>query len=277
MRRLRETFHIAMHVHLSYDNSMNHAPARDINDYVSTTTEGVLTKVTDFILAELYFRAIAPPKWRTKTDGPSALADRVLKPKTVTRALVQLTSTGMVQRVAADKLPSLTYKGKDRLESILPRSDREPSVRLHLVAYDIPRTGNVTRNRIRDMLLKAHAVPVLDSLWLSPIDPTDALAEATGGRDGGSFFVTSLSPDATVNGKPVRDLVDRIYRTGELALRYEAFLAAARHPETPAEVRNLRYLYLSVAAADPHLPPEFLPQGFPGTKAARRFRELTRP
>lgn len=252
---------------------MKHAPVRDINTHIATVTEGVLTKVTDYVLAELYFRAVMPAKWKKGSDGPAAIADRTLTAKTVSRALAQLTATGMVQRVSAG-LPTLTYKGKERLEAILPIPPKSPATSLYLIAYDIPRTGNVTRNRIRELLLRSHAIAVLDSLWLSPVDPSEVLSEATAGVRGGAFFVTSLSPDAVVNGSSVHRLVARTYKLEDIALKYEAFIASAKKPETPHELRNIRYLYLSVVKEDPFLPAAFLPKGFPSEKAAKRFQDL---
>ncbi|MEU1230563.1 PaaX family transcriptional regulator C-terminal domain-containing protein [Streptomyces sp. NPDC005828] len=151
----------------------------------------------------------------------------------------------------------------------------------HLFAFAIPETARQARDTLRDTLLHLGAAPLQGGLYVSANAIGD-IVEAHARHLGVLPSLTRLtSHDLRVGDEddPAR-LAALLWPLQQIADRHEALavLAAARltglsGPDRPTGTERLAYA-VELAAAfttamdpDPLLPPELLPQPWPGTRA----------
>ncbi|MCH0539181.1 transcriptional regulator [Streptomyces sp. MUM 203J] len=151
----------------------------------------------------------------------------------------------------------------------------------HLFAFAIPETARHARDSLRDTLIHLGAAPLQGGLYVSA-NAIGPIVEAHARHLGVMPFLTSLtSRDLRLGDEddPAR-LAARLWPLDTIAERHEelAALAAARLDRLTRAARpttNERLTYaVELAAAfttamrpDPLLPPELLPQPWPGTRA----------
>ncbi|MFD6227603.1 PaaX family transcriptional regulator C-terminal domain-containing protein [Streptomyces sp. NPDC060232] len=151
----------------------------------------------------------------------------------------------------------------------------------HLFAFAIPETARQSRDALRDTLLHLGAAPLQGGLYVAA-NAIGGIVEAHARHLGVLPALTRLtSRDLRVGeeGDPAR-LAALLWPLDAIAERHEALaaLATARTarlsaPGRPTGVERLTYA-MELAAAfttamepDPLLPPELLPQPWPGTRA----------
>ncbi|MFE9255257.1 PaaX family transcriptional regulator C-terminal domain-containing protein [Streptomyces sp. NPDC006879] len=151
----------------------------------------------------------------------------------------------------------------------------------HLFAFAIPESARPARDALRDSLLHLGAAPVHGGLYVSANAIGD-LVEAHARELGVLSLLTRLSSQDLRIGEESRPscLAARLWPLPEIAGRHEALaaLATARlatltGPARPTGIERLTCA-IELAAAfttamrpDPLLPPELLPQPWPGTRA----------
>ncbi|MET9605130.1 PaaX family transcriptional regulator C-terminal domain-containing protein [Streptomyces sp. NPDC006512] len=148
----------------------------------------------------------------------------------------------------------------------------------HLYAFAVPESARTARDALRDTLTALGAAPVQGGLYVTPND-IGAYVRARAAELGVSDGLTCLSSrDLTVGGTtdPVA-LAARLWPLEEIAGRYAALhaLAAGSPGPGPADGPGAPLAHaVTLAAAfgeamlpDPLLPPELLPDPWPGAVA----------
>ncbi|HEY8527512.1 MAG TPA: PaaX family transcriptional regulator C-terminal domain-containing protein [Acidimicrobiales bacterium] len=192
-----------------------------------------------------------------------------------------------VYRATEDGLAALGASAeRTRLAHVQDRAGRAWDGSWHLAAFAIPEARRPARDALRDHLGGLGGAPVHNGLYVSPHAwEKDVTAEAE--RLGVAEHLT-LAATRTLTVGGVREptaLARRLWPLDELAARYRDFLDRWSHvPEGLAQLRRARQplpdsaflpgalamgvAYAACFEADPLLPPELLPQPWPG-RAAR--------
>ncbi|MCX5196120.1 transcriptional regulator [Streptomyces sp. NBC_00249] len=139
----------------------------------------------------------------------------------------------------------------------------------HLFAFAVPESARAARDALRDTLTALGAAPVQGGLYATPnaIGPYVRARAAELGVTTGLTCLTSR--DLAVGGAdgPAR-LAARLWPLEEIAGRYEALRALAEGPGAGlAHAVSLAAAFSEAMRPDPLLPPELLPQPWPGTTA----------
>jgi phenylacetic acid degradation operon negative regulatory protein len=192
-------------------------------------------------------------------------------------AVYRATDTGLAA------LGSVTARA--RLAHIQDGHGRGWDGRWHLVAFAIPEARRGARDALRDQLGRLGGAAVHNGLYVSPHPwEKDVIAAAEGVAAGG--HVTLASTDDLVVGG-VSDppaVAARLWPLDRLAGRYRSFVDRWSH--VPADLDTMRrrdeslpdsaflpgalamgLAYQACFDDDPLLPPELLPQPWPGTAA----------
>ena len=141
-----------------------------------------------------------------------------------------------------------------------------------LVSYDIP--SNRKKNHLRDKLrynLKNFGFGQLhQSLMVSPLPLEEPIQEFIEGERLEEFVVVMRSK--RIWGFSDHEIAPKAYDLARLQLLYnelnEAFGQARK---TKSDLKRWRSYYLAVDNADPQLPDELLPEGWPGEEAHKKF------
>ncbi|MGW6455378.1 PaaX family transcriptional regulator C-terminal domain-containing protein [Streptomyces sp. NPDC055078] len=157
----------------------------------------------------------------------------------------------------------------------------------HLFAFAIPEARRTTRDALRETLLHLGAAPVQGGLYVAA-NPIADLVEAQARRLGVLDSVTFLTSTDLRIGDRVdpRRLAAGIWPLSEVAAGHERLTAFAAtctdRLARGAELSGVERLTLAVGLAaefsramtpDPLLPPELLPQPWPGSRARRLAQE----
>lgn len=158
----------------------------------------------------------------------------------------------------------------------------------HLFAFAVPESRRTLRDALRDTLLHLGAAPLQGGLYVTA-NPVAAIVEAHARHLGvldSLTFLTSTDLRVGALTDPAA-LAAGLWPLDEVAARYERLTAFARHcltrPDAPAggdgtasEATGRLATAVELAAEftramdpDPLLPPELLPQPWPGTEARR--------
>ncbi|GAA2550197.1 transcriptional regulator [Streptomyces levis] len=157
----------------------------------------------------------------------------------------------------------------------------------HLFAFAIPESRRTTRDALRDTLLHLGAAPLQGGLYVTANPVTD-LVEAHARHLGvlnSLTFLTSTDLRIGTLADPAA-LAAELWPLEEIAARYERLTAFARHCLTELETMErtdgaeqrgaagrlamavqLAAEFTRAMEPDPLLPPELLPQPWPGTRA----------
>ncbi|MFD7624861.1 PaaX family transcriptional regulator C-terminal domain-containing protein [Streptomyces sp. NPDC059851] len=151
----------------------------------------------------------------------------------------------------------------------------------HLFAFAIPEASRQARDALRDALLHLGAAPLQGGLYVS----ANAIGEIVEAHAGGLGVLSSLtrltSRDLRVGEEEdPAGLAALLWPLRAVAERHEALaaLAAARlarlsGPDRPTGIERLTYAielataFTTAMEPDPLLPPELLPQPWPGARA----------
>jgi phenylacetic acid degradation operon negative regulatory protein len=161
--------------------------------------------------------------------------------------------------------------------------------RWRLVAFAVTETARAARDRFRDTIGYLGGAAIQAGLYVSP-NNWDALVAAEAHHLNIAANVTTLtSTDLCVGGErdpqrlaailwPLAEIADRYTELARLAQRLLADLSGCIPIELLATAIELATEFTHAMAPDPLLPPELLPQPWPGThartQAARCFRAL---
>ncbi|MFG2990878.1 PaaX family transcriptional regulator C-terminal domain-containing protein [Streptomyces sp. NPDC048257] len=148
----------------------------------------------------------------------------------------------------------------------------------HAFAFAVPESARAARDALRDALTGLGAAPVQGGLYVTPND-IGPYVRAHAAELGLSEALSCLSTrDLTVGGtSDPRALAERLWPLPEIAARYDEVRALAEQPggteaaDGPAaglaHAVALAAAFSAAMLPDPLLPPELLPQPWPGTTA----------
>lgn len=157
--------------------------------------------------------------------------------------------------------------------------------RWHLVGFAVPESRRTARDALRDHLGRLGGAAVHNGLYVSP-QPWDKDVLATAGDLGvGDHVTLAVTDDLVVGGeREPRVLAARLWPLADLARRYRDFvdrwspvlprlesMQRARQPLPDSAflpgALAMGLAYRACFEADPLLPPELLPQPWPGREA----------
>lgn len=151
----------------------------------------------------------------------------------------------------------------------------------HMFAFAIPESRRTTRDALRNFLLHLGAAPIQGGLYISANPITESI-ERQADRLGVLANVTFLTNTDLRIGRTTapRQLASAIWPLDEIAARHEKLArfgqTAAKHLARTGGLTYIERLTLAIELAaeftaamapDPLLPPELLPQPWPGQQA----------
>lgn len=151
----------------------------------------------------------------------------------------------------------------------------------HMVIYQVPETERALREQLRRRLAWLGFGPLSPSVWVSPHDRTQQVRDAFGQL---SLQLDVFRSRSEGNGAD-RDIAARAWDLSALDRDYRDLLAnygprlagyragALQGRAALVERMRLVYDYRHFPFRDPDLPPELLPEGWPGRRAHEVFLE----
>jgi phenylacetic acid degradation operon negative regulatory protein len=196
------------------------------------------------------------------------------------------------RRVGRRSYYSLTKKSVELLTAgarrIFEPEDGEWSGDWYVVAYNIPESKRLQRNKLRRQLTWMGCGAFNTAIWISPWDVTESISEVSRRLHIDEFVQVFRSQHLGFAQDKV--LVARCWDLKLINSQYEAFVKKyepmlardkARIAEwnevDPGECFGTRFMllheYREFPFVDPHLPPELLPSDWLSVRAAELFKE----
>lgn len=258
---------------------------KEIIHIVGKASEGLFETVTDSLLLATYLSLTNMTVRNTyQAFRAGEEAHRMLNEinyQTIKKVTYNMITKGLLKRISKQGREeiAITKFGRERLEAIIPvfRVNRPWDGHLYLISYDIPTQSNDARNLLREYIRRTGGALLQESLWINPYNPTRILSDFVAEHDiPGSVLVSKLGKDGAIGEEKLSDLIRRVYRLDDLDERYESFLHA--HTKRDDGLPHLfggAVSYLSILKDDPQLPFPLEPDGFPATRAYKRYLALT--
>lgn len=161
---------------------------------------------------------------------------------------------------------TVTRAGQKRLSSLLPQPRRYPSRwnnTWYLLSFDIPRSLNHQRDRLRDLLRQLGFGRLHDSLWIAPQNFLGDVLACAETEKFDHYLIPAISKE--LGRARSKDLADRVWKLKEIDMRYLNFINALEQGKPPAPQLFLEYA--SILRDDPFLPRPLLSEGWFGDKA----------
>lgn len=193
------------------------------------------------------------------------------------RAVYRATEAGLAALGASAERTRLAY--------VQDRAGRDWDGSWHLAAFAVPEARRPARDALRHHLGELGGAPVHNGLYVSPHPwEKDVAAQAERLGVGAHLTLATTRVLSIGGGDEPRALARRLWALDELAARYRDFLSRWSH--VPGGLEQMRraqvalpdeaflpgalamgLAYVSCFDADPLLPPELLPQPWPGSEA----------
>ena len=201
----------------------------------------------------------------------------IVKTDSARRAEVYNTRKGLIKAAGGreGKVLVLTSKGRKVFFKKYPLAKlrQQPwDGNWTLVSYDIPsnRQQNHLRNKLRYNLKNFGFGQLHQSLMVSPLPLGEPIQEFIEGERLKDFVVVMRS--RRIWGFSDQEIARRAYDLGRLQLLYnELDKTFEQARKTKAGLKRWRAYYLAVDNADPQLPSELLPDGWPGEDVHKKF------
>lgn len=229
---------------------------------VRAVTKDLITNTADFALFLMAFGAgIMAGGYNTKAVHKAAYFAEGLSVESIGRAIRLNREKGWIKRDLG-----ITREGQKRIGAMFPEARRYPKRwdnTWYLISFDIPRTLNHQRNRLRDFLRKIGFGKLHDSLWICPHNFLGDVLEHAATENINDYLIPAISNE--VGRARSRELADQVWKLGELDMRYLKFInvLAQGKPATP----ELFLEYVSIVRDDPFLPEPLLSEGWYGSEA----------
>jgi len=256
------------------------APSRPRRDSGSGSARSVLLTV----LGEFVLPAVDPPWTATLLHVASGLG---VEEKSARQALARLAADGWIVAHRAGRRVrwALTQPGHELLAEGAARiysfgRDAQPwDGRWLVLMVTVPESRRQLRHKLRTGLTWAGFGSPLPGVWVSPHPAREAEAKQVTEQLGLTVDTFSFTgPFAGIGSQ--RSLVEQAWHLDDLAGRYQAFLDRfeGERPGPGDEILlaqiRLVHEWRRFPLADPGLPPELLPPGWVGTRAAAVFTRL---
>ena len=258
---------------------------KQLQDLISSSTEWVLSTITDIALTQLFFFFLLPGR-RSPYDihkaGDEAyqLVSNHINYQSIKRAIYQLTKRGLVTRSKGRSTLEIqiTKEGKQKIAALIPeyRSERAWDGHIYLISYDIPKQANYARDLIREYIRRTGGAMLQESLWMNPYNPQNDLEEyADQHQITGTILISKLGTDGAIGRESLNELIERVYNLKGLSQRYEAFIAGYTLKGASFSVWKCTMEYMTILKDDPQLPFALEPKDFPAHRANMLYRRLT--
>lgn len=258
---------------------------KEIINVIGRASEGLFETVTDMLLLSTYISLThitvknTYQAWRAGEEAHRMLNE--INYQTLKKVSYNMITKGLLKRITKEgrKELAITKFGRERIEAIIPRYrvNRPWDDHLYLISYDIPTQANDARNLLREYIRKTGGALLQESLWMNPYNPTRILSDfVTEHEIPGSVLVSRLGKDGAIGDEKLPDLIRRVYRLDDLAMRYESFLNAyTKRGEQGIHPLETAMHYLPILKDDPQLPFPLEPNDFPAAQAYKIYLSLT--
>lgn len=256
-----------------------------IINVVGRASEGLFETVTDLLLLATYLSLTNMTVRNTyQAFLAGEEAHRMLNKinyQTLKKVSYNMITKGLLKHITKEgrKELAITKFGRERIEAVIPRYrvNRPWDGHLYLISYDIPTQANDARNLLREYIRKTGGALLQESLWMNPYNPTRILSDfVTEHEIPGSVLVSRLGKDGAIGDEKLPDLIRRVYRLDDLAMRYESFLNAyTKRDEQGIHSLEAAMSYLPILKDDPQLPFPLEPDDYSGTHAYKLYLSLT--
>ncbi|MBM3209578.1 CRISPR-associated endonuclease Cas2 [Candidatus Shapirobacteria bacterium] len=256
---------------------------KELREVILKVSEGTLEKLTDFLLWLFFLQGASLGKTKTSRDMYRIFSEaeemlREVNYQSFKRAVDNLRKKKLLtwEKIGGGLEIEITKQGEERLEASLPayQEKRTWDKKLYLVTYDIPEKRHRDRDILREYLKRIGCVSLQESVWLTPYNPTQILADFVRERElEGMILVSDLGPQGTVGGEDIKALVKRVYQLEEINERYGEFIEKYSRGNFPRT--ELTFAFYRILEDDPQLPFELLPGQWRGDEAYHLFKKLT--
>ncbi|MBM3209394.1 CRISPR-associated endonuclease Cas2 [Candidatus Shapirobacteria bacterium] len=251
---------------------------KEIRAKIQELSLGVLNTLIDSSLFLFAFWAQSSAVGSGRKDTFSAFEDSVefirqIRKKTLRRGTYYAANKGYLAKKNNEW--QITELGRKRLEEFLPnyRAERPWDGKIYLVTYDIPEKRRKDRNLLRDYLKRVGCGMLQASVWITPYNPKKIIADFVAeNKLAGLVIVSDVGRDGNVGQMPLRGLVEKVYRLGELNDRYREFLEKAE--ESKFASWEMTLAFFSILKDDPQLPFSLLPKDWLGDTAYRVYQKI---
>lgn len=151
----------------------------------------------------------------------------------------------------------------------------------HLVAFAIPESSRQARDAMRDGIIRLGGAAIQGGLYISPNPWESHIANLATELDTGRYLTYFTTADLRTGGlSSPSEIAARLWPLDQIAERHERLLAIAQSrldritdPQTSSRSDILTALlelaaeFTTATEFDPLLPPELLPQPWPGARA----------
>ncbi len=172
--------------------------------------------------------------------------------------------------------PILTQRGRLSIKTRLPYKQYDPwDGKWRMVSFDIPERVRPERLVLVRELLKLGFAPIQKSTFISAhplLGVVSRFATDLGTRQ----FLRLFEVEKIDNEK---ETMEAVWNLKEINSRYLHFLRRAKIAKDdrywPLKAKRLELEFVQIYEADPHLPAEFLPNNWAGSKAYLKFKALS--
>jgi len=244
-------------------------------------TKGLFGTLTDVCLFTIFFalQGSARAYGRT-TIGESvhkaAHLTKIINCNSLNRVIYRLKSKGYLEK--KERYFQISQKGMDRLNRLLPEyeKDRPWDGIIYLITYDIPEEKRWKRDYLREYIEKLGCGILQRSVWLTPYNPKKPIINFVSDKKiAGLVLVSELKEGSYIGGKPITDVLNKVYKLDSLYEQYMSFIWAAEKEKLKGQELILNYL--AILKKDPQLPFELLPNNWPCREANEYYqKELKR-
>lgn len=265
-------------------NPSRNSNSRITKEVLLDITDGVLSTITEIILAELFLglSLLVSGSYSGSVYRASKMADDILediKTGTVKRTCHQLKSQGYITYVKGKNAAAsarLTKEGLERVGGVLPRYKEKRSWdgKLYLITYDIPENRRRDRDSLRYFLKKFGCGQLQQSVWVTPYNPRGVLEEIVKeNRIVGDIIISDTGKEGNIGRTNFKELMGRVYDLRKINDRYAEYIEIYQLGKFKAREQAI-FKFLSIVGDDPQLPHELLPEDWLGDKAYSLFRNF---
>ncbi|MFF3012812.1 PaaX family transcriptional regulator C-terminal domain-containing protein [Streptomyces sp. NPDC057939] len=182
------------------------------------------------------------------------------------RAVLRLTGTADAEAASLPMVPEVTFvRHAYRQDAGLEPWDGT----WHLFAFAVPEAARSARDALRDTLTALGAAPVQGGLYVTPNEVAPFVRARAAELGVASGLTCLTSRDLVVGGiADPADLAARLWPLDPIARRYDTLRTLAEGPgDGLAHAVTLAAAFAEAMGPDPLLPPELLPDPWPGADA----------
>lgn len=235
-------------------------------------SEGILSSLTDFILAILTFTSETfDPKVAHSLPYALAKVDQRMQKlnyQSIKRAIIYAQKKGWIKENL-----EVTEEGQKRLKNIFPQYLSPPKWdgNWYLVNFDIPEKIRWKRDVLRGKLEILGFGKLQNSIWISPYNFLGDMEKIVKELNLIPYVILSISDK--VGQVTSKTLAEKIWKISKIQKEYQNFISEFEKKENCSSV-EMFFRYQSILRKDPKLPGELLPKDWAGEEVRRLYSKL---